>query len=185
MKKILMSALIFLMSGCLFYSSDDVVNEVPEQVVVETPKKATKKEVVSGPVKSERKLFVNYLDNPITIFFTDKNSKKFSCIVPSGVTRLVDCVMQRMKAVTYFDRHQAKVVTVSLAKLQENSVVIFTLDNKVEFFNFIDIRQKHEKIKETKIALAKARLAIPCNKPLLEKLIKKIEDLDEQTIYRQ
>lgn len=180
-----MSALVFLMSGCLFYSSNDIADEAQSEVVSEASKKVAKKEVASGSVKSERKLFVNYLDNPITIFFTDKNNKKFSCIIPSGVTRLVDCIMQRMKTVTYFDRHQGKVVTISLAKLQENSVVIFTLDNKVEFFSFIDIRQKHEKIKETKIALAKARLAIPYNKPLLEKLIKKIEDLDEQTIYRQ
>jgi hypothetical protein len=185
MKKILMSMVLFLMNGYLLCSTDDVVSEIQDEISSQTPKKVVKKEVATGPVRAEQKLFVNYLDNPITILFTDKNNKKFSCIVPSGVTRLVACVIQRMKTVTYFDRHQEKVVTVSLAKLQENSVVIFTLDNKVEFFNFIDIRQKHEKIKETKIALAKARLAIPYNKPLLEKLVKKIEDLDEQTIYRQ
>jgi len=159
--------------------------EESQSELVVNPKQIIKKEGAHLPAKSDRKLFINYLDNPITIFFMSKDNQKHTYIIPAGVTRSIDCIVQRIKTVTYFDRYQRKTVAIPLAKLQENAVIVFTLDNKVEYFNFINIRQKHEKINEIKVMLRKARLVIPYNLPLIEKLETKIEDLYEQTIYQQ
>lgn len=184
MKKIVMSIAILLMSARVFCSDDDVVAEERTEMLVQT-KKIVKKEAVNEPLKSERKLFVNYLDNPMPVSFVDKNNKQCKYVIPAGVSRFIDCIVQQIKKVTYFDRYQEKFVAIPVAKLQENAVIIFNLDNKVEFFNFINIQQKQEMIKKTKAALQKVRFTSPWDKALIEKMVKKVEDLAEQTIYRQ
>lgn len=183
MKKVVMSIAVLVMMAPVS-CSDEVIAEEQVEVVVQA-KKAIKKEAVKEPVKLERKLFVNYLDNPMTVFFVDKSNKQRNYVIPAGVSRIVDCIVEQVKKVTYFDRHQEKIVAIPVAKLQENAVIIFNLDNKVEFFNFVNIQQKQEMIKKTKAVLQKVRFSTPWDKTLIEKLVKKVEDLSEQTIYRQ
>lgn len=183
MKKIVMSIAVLLMFVCGF-CSDEAVTEERSEVVVQA-KKVIKKETVKEPLSLERKLFVNYLDSPMAVSFVDKNNKQCNYVIPAGVHRGIDCVVAHLKKVTYFDRHQEKIIAIPVAKLQENAVIIFNLDSKLEFFNFVNIQQKQEMIKKTKAYLQKVRFLSPWDKVLIEKLVKKVEDLAEQTIYKQ
>lgn len=185
MNKILLCILFLSISSFTLNSADD---EDENEKLYQSPikiKTMLNKDLVQPHVKSERRFFVNYLDSPITVFFYDKNDKQLKHVISSGGTIPIDCIFSRIKKVTYFDKQQQKIVSISLAKLQENVVTVFNLDNKLEFFNFINIRQKYQTINNAKIALRKARLTNMHDRELIEKLIKKIEDLDDQTIYLQ
>ena len=56
MKKILLVVLIVGSNGLLFCS----------------------KEIVNNQLRPEEKIFINHLDNPMAVFFIDKNDRKFN-----------------------------------------------------------------------------------------------------------
>lgn len=187
MNKIFLIMTLVLLHESIFCFSDDLQDQdnVEQVHVKKTVKQQDVVKKTSVPVLhcSQRKLFINSLDSPVSLFLTDKNNKSFSYIIPAGATRHLDCILEHIKKITCSSRYQEKKIEVPLAKLKDNSVIFLSLDYKLDFFNFIDIRQKNRAINEAKIALRVAQLAIPRNRDQIEKLSEKIYELQDQTIY--
>lgn len=145
----------------------------------------TKNSSAKKLLRSERKLFINGQDSPISIIVTDKDNKLHHYTIPAGITKSIDHVPLHIKKIVCKGNYQYKDISITGSALNSYSVFIFTIDNKLEQMHFIDIKQKTEALNRAKNALRHAQIAVQRDKSVIEKLAKKFEEIQEQTIYLQ
>ena len=151
-----------------------------------SPKKGvTPKEALKNLLRSERKLFINGRDSNIDIVVTDKDNKQHYYKIPAGTTKKVEHVPLHIKKIICSDKYQEKDIVITQTTLNTYSVFIFNFDLKPEQFHFIDIKQKTDALNRVKRALDTAKAMVHRDQKLIETLIKKYEDTQEQTIYLQ
>ena len=191
--------LLLLCNSTLIISSDEAADEVdayieesvdkPEKHKTSAPKKNSptswtqKNNSIKKALRSERKLFVNGQDSPVSIIVTDKNNQQHYYSMPAGTTRIVEHVPLHIKKIVCTGKYQEKDISIPGTALNTYSVFIFGLESKLEQMHYIDIKQKTEMLNRAKNALRQAQLAFKRDKQAIEKLAKKVEDIQEQTIY--
>lgn len=205
--KISIFSIIFI-TNIAVYSSDDSVNDdkkVEEKVdeITESEIKEiddsikTFEDIVekfqnkipvnnqSKPWRSERRLFINTRGSIITLIITDKNNKQYRYILPIGSKKYIESTPSQIKRVVCRDKCQEKDIIVPQAALNLYSVFIFNFDPKPEQIHFIDAKQKFEILNKTKNTLRNAQLFAYHDKKLIERLTKKVNELQDRTIYLQ
>ena len=135
--------------------------------------------------RSEKKLFINGQDSPISIVVTDKNNKQHYYTIPAGRNKQVEHVPLHIKKIVCNGNYDYKDIPISGTALNTYSVFIFTIDNKLEQIHFIDIKQKERALNYAKNGLREAQLSFERDKKLIDKLTKKVEEIQDQTIYLQ
>ncbi len=171
-------------------TTDESINKIEESKESTTQKNAPtgsleKNKYSKSPVRSERKLFINSQDSPILIVITDKNNKQHHYKIPAGATKIVDHLPLQIKKIVCNGNYGYKDIPISGTALHTYSVFVFTIDNKLEQYHFINIQQKTSALNYAKTALREARLAVNRDKKKVEKLTEKVEDIQDQTIYLQ
>ena len=206
MKKLILSLLIVCNSATILISFEETEDsQTTSETTVDKPKaqgatgksnlparKTPADTTTNGtkinskkPVRSERKMFINSQDNPISMLITDKDNKLHLIVIPAGGKKTVEHVPLHIKKIVGKGNYQYKDIPISGTALNSYSVFVFAIDNTLEQFHFIDIKQKEHALARAKNALREARLAVTQDKHEVERLTKKIEDLQEQTIYFQ
>ena len=187
MKNKFLILLLVCSNQSFFIASDEQAEESENKAIISEPTKKTQA-VKTNPkqvLRSERKVFINGRDGQITFIVTDKNNIQHVYTMPIGTKKIIDHVPQHIKKVVCCDKYQDKDIPLSLNNLNTYSVFVFTHDNKVEQYHFIDIKQKTDALNRAKLALRNALVAFDRDKQLIDKLTKKIEDFEDLTIYLQ
>jgi len=161
-------------------TKDKAVEEFESRV-----KKSQQNNSSAKSFRSEQKLFINARDSTIILFVIDKNNKQYRYNIPMGGKQYIDHVPSHIKKVVCRDKQQEKDIIIPQAILNGYSVFIFNFDIKPEQFHFVDVKQKTYALQQAKNVLRTAQLFEYYNKQLIEKLIKKVEAIENKTTYLQ
>jgi len=136
-------------------------------------------------LQPEKKLFINARDNIIKLIVTYKDNKQILYVLQPGLKQYVNLIPSQIKKCICRDKNQEKDLVIPTTALNSYSVFIFNFDTKPEQIHFIDIKQKTYALNKIKNMLRNAQLFMYYDKKLIESLIKKVNDIQDRTIYLQ
>jgi len=132
---------------------------------------------------SEKKLFINGQDNPLSIIVTDKDNKQHFFTIPAGTQKLVYLIPFYIKKIVCKGNYENKDIAITGSDLLTHSVFMLNLENKVEKFHCIDIKQKIKILGQAKKAIQQAKFTQKIDEKLLEKLMKNVDNIQEYSVY--